>query len=218
MAYLEVTGVTTTSISVRIAGLDPDYWVNYGTSNLPRHTMYEIIMDLFTGSRQYPGKGSISGTSAICTFGGLPPNTAHTFTGLIDYLTPTGDAQSTSTDTIIVATAKVLPAKFHWYNNTNIQIVDHGGIYRFPKDEWNRLMDKIGEIQVYVTGLADTQPLRRSPGDKLNDADLYNEVVNKLKAINSSAPVSTVTRYISHMTPARLEALRTAVNYIIDHL
>ena len=201
--YLEKVSSTPYSLTIRIAGLDLTYWQNWGTSNLPRHVSANI-------SGTVIGQGGVGATTAV-TFSGLSPGTEYGFSGTVSYLTGSntpGDSTVWGTFT----TDSIAPSisYFSW-SVAQSEPISSGSPAVIRATSWNALIGKIEQVKG-----SHVPHLKVSTGNTLT-ASLYNSTVAELKSLNYSAPVSNVS-VGSTVTAARINALQTAINYIIDNL
>ena len=212
MASVSLVSRSETSLTVRIVGLELDYWNNWGTSNLPRHV--GAVLSISGHGTYQVGKGSSSGTTTSATFSGLSPSTTYYVMGVVVYKTTDGTDGSSNIGGYFSTDASPEPQIPKWYwSNAQTEPIASGQPAVVRASAWNSMVGKIEQIKG-----SQIPNLKVSVGQKASSAALYNSVVSELKAFNPSAPISPVIAHSSSFSAKSLLDIQTAINWIIDRL
>ena len=171
MANLVLYKSTSSSLQVYIENLEYEYWVNYGTDNLPRHTQYTITVN---GKTKIVTKDEDNeGETHSATFTGLDSDTNYEVIAVVYYYTPDGTNLSSTFSDTFATDEDPRPSNFAW-DTPKVQ----GEAFGVTASEWNRLIDKVKEFHEYVHGAYNSTgyPMEYVEQGDIFYAERFNEV------------------------------------------
>lgn len=174
MAYIDFTSVTTSSITVRLAGLDTASQSNMGTSNVPRHNSYKISV---LGDQRTLSKGT-GGFSGSATYSGLSSGTEYHFVATISFTGTSGVTSDVGIeDYCFTEDASLKPSNWEWWTTK----VSGEGIY-LGHQEWASFCGRINEFRDYK-GLSAYLFTIPSSGDYITNT-IINQARNAIYAMS----------------------------------